>query len=371
MDIEILLKPVEGDNPSGTELRHDARFHAIERLLESADKKVRVTPEGAFSASAPPVAWDQILTDGMALAEDGRDLRLLVILVRAAFAANGFQGLATGLDMLSQTLETFWDSLHPELRDRDSAKAAATPRINALRQLENDDNGLLGDMKFGAILTPKGIGPIMGYDLSVGTYTEHEMQAKAVSGLSQAELAEIGAAHGQRLNRVRAGTAALAAEEPERAQAMLDGITACETAITTLCEKLSEVGGFGDETGLTLPEITEFLQLVRATLVKAMSQTGDATETPTTADEAPSGAAPAPATVSTPGSIATRKDVEKMLDGIIAFYEKSEPSSPIPHLARRMRRMVPMNFLQLMEEVAPSGMKEFRNVAGVEDAAKK
>jgi type VI secretion system protein ImpA len=28
---------------------------------------------------------------------------------------------------------------------------------------------------------------------------------------------------------------------------------------------------------------------------------------------------------------------------------------------------VPMNFLQLMEEIAPSGMKEFKNVAGVDD----
>ncbi len=371
MDIEILLKPVEGDNPSGTELRHDARFHAIERLLEPADKKARVTPEGAFNPSAPPVGWDEISSTGMELAEDGRDLRLLVILVRAAFASDGFDGLATGLDMLTQTLATYWDSLHPELRDRDTAKAAATPRINALRQLENDENGLLGDMKFSALLTPKGIGPIMGYDLSVGTFSEHEMQAKAVSGLSSAELAEIGAAHGQRLNKVRAGTAALAAEEPERAQAMLDGITTCEAAITTLCDTLSEVGNFGDEAGLTLPEITEFLQLVRATLVKAMSQTGDTTDAPTTDAAAQPAAASTPTSPSTPGSISTRKDVEKMLDGIIAFYEKTEPSSPIPHLARRMRRMVPMNFLQLMEEVAPSGMKEFRNVAGVEDAAKK
>lgn len=65
--------------------------------------------------------------------------------------------------------------------------------------------------------------------------------------------------------------------------------------------------------------------------------------------------------------IASRRDVERCLDLIIEFYERTEPSSPIPHLARRMRRMVPMNFLQLMEEVAPSGMKEFRAVAGVAD----
>jgi len=36
-----------------------------------------------------------------------------------------------------------------------------------------------------------------------------------------------------------------------------------------------------------------------------------------------------------------------------------------------MRRMVKMDFAELMEEIAPSGMKEFRNVAGVEDAKKK
>ncbi len=33
-----------------------------------------------------------------------------------------------------------------------------------------------------------------------------------------------------------------------------------------------------------------------------------------------------------------------------------------------MKKMVPMNFLQLMEELAPGGMKEFRNVAGVTES---
>jgi type VI secretion system protein ImpA len=68
-----------------------------------------------------------------------------------------------------------------------------------------------------------------------------------------------------------------------------------------------------------------------------------------------------------PGQINSRRDVEKVLDLVIDFYERTEPSSPIPHLARRMRKMVPMNFLQLMEEIAPSGLKEFKNTAGVFD----
>ena len=69
-----------------------------------------------------------------------------------------------------------------------------------------------------------------------------------------------------------------------------------------------------------------------------------------------------------PGRVASRQDVMRCLDMIIDFYERTEPSSPIPHLAQRMRKMVPMNFVQLMEEIAPSGMKEFRNLAGSTDA---
>jgi len=75
----------------------------------------------------------------------------------------------------------------------------------------------------------------------------------------------------------------------------------------------------------------------------------------------------APAAAAIPGQINSRRDVEKVLDLVIDFYERTEPSSPIPHLARRMRKMVPMNFMQLMEEIAPSGLKEFKNTAGVFD----
>ena len=87
---------------------------------------------------------------------------------------------------------------------------------------------------------------------------------------------------------------------------------------------------------------------------------------------APAATAPAAAAApALPGQVNSRRDVERLLDLIIDFYERTEPSSPIPHLARRMRKMVSMNFMQLMEEIAPSGLKEFRNVAGVFDEKNK
>ena len=71
-----------------------------------------------------------------------------------------------------------------------------------------------------------------------------------------------------------------------------------------------------------------------------------------------------------PDRISSRDDVVKCLDLVVAFYDRTEPSSPIPHLARRVRRMVHMDFVELMEDLAPSGLKEFRLLAGVPDAKK-
>lgn len=369
MDITILLEPVEGENPSGTELRNDARFHAVQRLLEPAAKKLRVTPEGRLNSGAVPTNWDQIVSNGLELATSGRDLRLLVIMVRAAYADNGFSGLLAGLEMLKQTLDQYWDNLHPALRDRVTAQAATLPRNNAFKQLENDDNGLLGDLKFGIMLNPRGIGPILGQEISVARMTAFEAQSNASGGLSQSELDAVAELHTKRVNRVKAATAALFAEEPERGQAMIQDIAACETALESICKSFTTLGKFGGDTGLTLSELTAFLQMVRTTLEAAMSDP-IALSTAAAPSATPVGER-VNTPISTPGTIVTRADVETALDSIIAFYERTEPSSPIPHLARRMRRMVPMDFLELMEEVAPSGMKEFRSVAGVEGAQKK
>lgn len=369
MDIDRLLTPLTDEFPSGVELRNDARFHTLERMMEPARREARM------NGSVPDVDWQAVLYDGTALADEGRDLRLLTILVRAQYNLDGFSGLAEGLDMLAASVTRFWDSLHPGLRDRDDAKAAALPRLNALRQLENDDNGLLGDMRFGAILNPRGIGPVTGDDLAAGTQSDFDMLNKAASGLNQAEKDALVAKHAQRVNRVTAAARALAAEEGERATGMIDGLKRCDAAISVLVRAVDDMGGFGGQPGMSLAELGGFLAQCRATLERAVAATaGDAT--PVTDNPAASAPAVPAANGATPpaplpGTIASRGDVETALDLIVAFYERTEPSSPIPHLARRMRRMVSMDFLELMEEIAPSGLKEFRSIAGVEEPKKK
>ncbi|WP_415182315.1 type VI secretion system protein TssA [Phaeovulum sp.] len=376
MNFDRLLAPINEQAPSGVELRHDLRFHDLVRLTEPAMRSARVNGDGSLNDAAPNVDWTKILDDGQDLATEGRDLRLLVLLVRAHYNVEGFEALAQALGFLAQTVTQYWDSLHPALRGRDDPKAAALPRLNALRQLENDDDGLLGDMRFGVLLNRRGIGPVTGDDLAHAALSDFEMLVQAASGLSQAEKDALIAAHGKRINRVKAATRSMAVEDAPGMAVLIAGITACEAALASLSAAVAQAAQFGDQPGLVMPDMTVFLAQCRKTLEQAASTTTQDAPTAGEGPGAPAIGTPAPVTAAPTataalGAIRSRGDVEESLGRIIEFYERTEPSSPIPHLARRMRRMVAMDFLELMEEIAPSGLKEFRNIAGVEEARKK
>ncbi len=380
MDVTPFLAPLGEAAPSGTELRNDARFHAIERMIEPASREARTDKDGTVAVT-PQMDWQEVLDHAAELAGTGRDLRLLVIVTRAMSNVDGFSGLSRGLGMISDALDQYWDTIHPELRDRPEPAEAALRRSNALKQLENDDHGLLGDLEMGAVLEPRGIGPITGDDFAVASLSDFELMNESPSGLGDAEKAALKEKHAARVNRVTAACRALFAEEADRAADLLATVTAANAARAALEAKFSEKAGLANGMGLRLPELETFLDRVRTTLEAnaadapaAEVETSDATAPPAADGPSPAPrprkpAAPPPSG-SVPSGVNSRDDVVMCLDMIIAFYERTEPSSPIPHIARRMRRMVPMDFVQLMEEIAPSGMKEFRNIAGVDEKSK-
>ena len=374
MNVGPFLALLEEARPSGDELRNEERFHAIERIVEPASRQFRTDKDGAVSITSN-VDWEEVLSFAEALAGKGRDLRLLVIVARAMTNLDSFAGLAKGLDLLSRSLEGFWDSIHPELRAGPKPDAVLG-RLNALRQIENHNAGILGDLEMAAVLTPRGIGPVTGDDLAKATLSEFEFMREIPTGLGLAANEDLKARHAERVNRVRAACRALAEEEPDRA-AELEGAVAEANAARARLERIvSEKAGLDNGAALHLGKLEQFLDRVGTALSTLTRKEEDAVDDPQNAVVEPGedaadmteGSPTVPVSGSAlPTGITSRRDVVRSLDMIIAFYERTEPSSPIPHLARRMRRMVPMNFLQLMEEIAPSGMKEFRNIAGVGD----
>jgi type VI secretion system protein ImpA len=237
----------------------------------------------------------------------------------------------------------------------------------------------LCDLEFAVVLTPRGLGAITFGDLCAGALNRSQAQVELPQGLGDKELTELLTRHEARVNRVTGACRAQAIERPEDMAALVQSIETTRSALTELETALTARVG---ENGVRfkLLELEKVLSRALVPLAAAQGQVAQGQAPGAGASEvtvmAEPGAAPAtngahpPAAGGIPGAVNSRRDVERCLDMIIDFYERTEPSSPIPHLARRMRKMVPMNFLQLMEEIAPSGMKEFKNVAGVDDKTK-
>ena len=374
-DSALWLNPINGDNPSGESLRNDGRFHELERLVQPQIEISRDERNNPVARTEVPVDWSTVLRKSEELRAQGRDLRLLVIVTRALANERGLAGLADGLNLIGQTFDMHWQTMHPELRDGLPPREAALRRINALIQLQNDKDGLLADLRKMTFFAPRGAGPVTGRDLERGAIDGRTVLNEAAPGLSAAEKASLVSEHEQLLNRVRFGCAAFAEQTADEAAALAADARTAVAALEAAERSLNlQIGG---ELRVTLPDLSRFLQRVAATLerAKVSAQQESPKEDTSGGEAAPvatNGGAdqgPIPATVF-PSRLSSRDEVTRCIDLIIAFYDRTEPSSPIPHLARRIKRMVPMDFLELMEDLAPSGLKEFRLLAGVSESKK-
>jgi type VI secretion system protein ImpA len=65
------------------------------------------------------------------------------------------------------------------------------------------------------------------------------------------------------------------------------------------------------------------------------------------------------------GDIHSRDDVARLLDRICEYYALEEPGSPVPMLLQRAKRLINMNFIELMSELSPQGSAEIGFLLGI------
>ena len=73
------------------------------------------------------------------------------------------------------------------------------------------------------------------------------------------------------------------------------------------------------------------------------------------------------------GVVRSRDDVVMLLDKIIGYYERHEPSSPLPLLLARCRKLAALSFLDIVKDMAPAALQQVELLGGItkEPAAKK
>ncbi|WP_332876519.1 type VI secretion system protein TssA [Massilia sp. S19_KUP03_FR1] len=336
IDVDAWLAEIDTDAPCGPNLEYDPAFIALEQ--EALGK-----PEvqyGATITPAVPPDWKQVRQMAAGLLERSRDLRLVVHLLRADLALFGIEGLVDCLALIERLLEQRWDSVHPALDPDDSLDP--TLRINSLAIL-SDTGGLLRDLKDATLLVLPGLGPlnIKLLEIASGDVAPLTGQAKVATSSIESAIADVAP------DQLAASTALLA-----RALA------------STVNIELALVRHVGSAQALNLDPLTRPLRRAHDFLAR-QHQASAAPEPEEVPELAPvSGQESAVRAARIEGDIAGREDVLRMLDKLVQYYGRHEPSSPIPILLARARRLVPMNFLEIMQDLAPDGVAQLAAIRG-------
>ncbi len=116
MDIDPILAPIPGDNPSGENLRYTSIYDKIQEARRADD----LLDQGDWQHEVKTADWNAVFT----LAKDAlitrtKDLQIAAWLMEALTVNEGFEGVSQGLDIIIHILDRFWDTFYPEIEEDD------------------------------------------------------------------------------------------------------------------------------------------------------------------------------------------------------------------------------------------------------------
>ncbi len=59
--------------------------------------------------------------------------------------------------------------------------------------------------------------------------------------------------------------------------------------------------------------------------------------------------------------------MQQSLDRLLQYYARHEPSSPLPILLQRAKKLVNADFATIVRDLIPDGWSQFENLRGPED----
>jgi type VI secretion system protein ImpA len=334
MSIEELLAPVREDAPCGDDPWSTGVLSELETLITG-------TPETQFSKAEEP-DWAALRKRTLEVAATTKDLRVASILAATLLRAEGLAGFRAGVQLIRGYTETFWSAVFPLLDAADNNDPSE--RVNALASL-SVPTGTDGDLL--KIISGLRRVPLLSAPRSGRFGLEHYLAVKEQTPWP----AEAGAAPTEGLLD--------AAKQEVGAEA----VAAVVTTTQGLIEDLAAIEKFFKENAG--PTAFPSFDLLKRELKQIVSWLG-------VADAAAEEAAAAGATGSTAagggpsigGAVRNRDDVLRALEAVITYYRANEPSSPVPYLLRRAIRIVPMDFLEVMNELTPEVRDKINMLVG-------
>ena len=121
-NLDALLAPIAGENPSGENLQYSGLHDEIREARRSDDD----VPQGDWVRELKVADWEKVAElAGENLSAKTKDLQIVAWLSEAAVNMHGFPGLRDSLKLAAGFLSNFWDTLHPEIDEGNDLEARA------------------------------------------------------------------------------------------------------------------------------------------------------------------------------------------------------------------------------------------------------
>ncbi|MCI0418423.1 MAG: type VI secretion system protein TssA [Acidobacteria bacterium] len=341
IEVETILTPIPGENPSGENLLY-AGVHDEIREARRADDP---TAKADWQAELKAADWAEVVSVGTsALKSRTKDLQIAAWLCEALVNKHGFAGLRDGLKVMRGFHELFWDSLYPEIDDGD-----LDARANCLALMDRQTAMALK----GVPLTE-----VRGNGNFNYLQWEKTRLPDDYSKIAQGNKAEADRIK-QESEKANEDWSCLNRATPRRFY---------EEVFTLVSECWEEFQGldrsmdtrFGRQTP-GLGELKKSLDSVRSLLDKLVKEkralepdpiAGPSGEEGAEMAAEEGGAQPAgTAVVPASGAIRGRQDALRRLSEIADFFQKTEPHSPVSYLVGRAVKWGNMPLEQWLQEV--------------------
>ncbi len=344
IDVDSLLVSLGGDEPCGEDLEYDLSFTELEIAAQPTEE--HQVGDNVLEGAEPD--WGDVKGKALAVLEQSKDLRAAIYLANAELHLEGFPAFAAVLEYIKRVLDEYWNDVHPQLDEDDDNDP--TMRVNAVVNLTNTDT-VLRAVRRAPLTDSRGFGRMTFRHIEVAngeTTTPGDMD-------DPPDTAQV--------------SAAFQDTDEETRQATFEALDKCvelTTGISDMFDSRLEAG-----LGPDLSPLSDVLKKIKAACAPFSGGAGGG-------DVVAAGAGDDGAAVSGGGGavgpgpsgggiggINNPNDVQNAIDRICEYYARVEPSSPVPLLLQRARRLVAADFLTIMKDIASEGVDQVNTLGGI------
>ncbi len=336
-----LLEPISPDQPCGQSLEDTDALSQFDAYQIFGQTSLDPPPkeEGAPSRKEPrksdrPPNWMEIQTLATDLLTRSKDLRLLAHLGAAVLRTEGVPAFFQTLSVASGWLGSYWAQVYPLVEED------ALFRRNALNCCA-DRAAIVEGLRRAPLVSSRQHGRFSLRDLEVVAGT---VPPDGEAALSDAQ-----------------ATAAFAEMAIEDLRALRRGALDAASALGTIDETMRSQADI--EAAPSFDPLLALLKQIDAALQARLAAhpAAQAADAEGAAGEHGAGG------VMAVGAIRSRQDAIRALDAAAEFFRRNEPSSPVPMLVDRAKRLVAKDFLEVLADVAPEALPSARAAGGIRE----